>query len=97
MHSIANRLIPERVGVRLTQRPPETKFPARYAGCTHRYLCLQLSFWASFSILPLYLDAEYLSFFGPLERLYLVYENAIARRPVPQCASHYYVEAVAET
>ena len=49
--------------------------------------------WQEVSVHPFYRGASYLAFARPLQRTYLAYENAIARRDRRSLATHYLIEA----
>jgi SAM-dependent methyltransferase len=70
---------------------PDTKFPTRYDKCTYRALDNTLSNWSSHTIFPLYRGGVYFSFFRPLERLYLTYENWAWRTECRNLATHYLI------
>ncbi|MCA1689240.1 MAG: class I SAM-dependent methyltransferase, partial [Actinobacteria bacterium] len=66
VQSVLNRLIPERLGVRLLRvlldRDPETVFPAHYDRCHHRGLTRMLEPWAAATVTPLYQGGAYFNF-----------------------------------
>lgn len=92
-HAVANRLLPESLAARLTGRAADTKFPAHYDRCWDSALEHDLAAWTSVQIVPLYVGAPYFSFSPALQRVYLAYENAVARGPRRNLASHYLVQA----
>lgn len=95
--AIANRVLPERVGVRLMQlllhREPETVFRAYYDGCWHGGLERRLASWSRVEIEPFYLGAQYFSFSPLLQRLYVRYEDWALRGAHRNLATHYLVDA----
>jgi SAM-dependent methyltransferase len=76
---------------RLLHQDPDTKFPTRYDKCHDRALNHALGNWGSYEVLPQYRGGVYFSFFRPLERLYLVYENWICRTGRRNLATHYLI------
>jgi SAM-dependent methyltransferase len=97
--SVANRVIPDRVGHALVTktmgRQPEKDpvFQAHYDRCSASGLREVMSDWTSVEIRPFYRAATYFEFFTPLKRAYLAYENFIARRNVENLATHYLIVA----
>jgi hypothetical protein len=71
----------------------EQKFPTRYDRCTERSIRSMLAAWSSVEIVPYYRAAPYFGMARPVQRLYLVYENAVARRNVTALATHYLIIA----
>ena len=99
--ALAARGIPYRASTQLQQRllgsAPEDKFPTRYDGCSDRSLRRLLADggWAAWEVVPRYRAANYLSFFRPLQRVYVSYESWAARGPRANLATHYIVDAIA--
>jgi hypothetical protein len=95
--AIVSRALPHRVRVKAMRRllgsPAEEKFPTRYDGCHVAALERHLQQWESFEILPFYRGAGYFGFSRPLQRLYLCYEDLIARRDRRELATHYLLVA----
>jgi SAM-dependent methyltransferase len=98
-YALAARVIPFRASTGLQRRllgvEPADKFPTRYDGCTDRALrsLLRAGGWRRCEIVPLYKGAGYLRFSQHLQRAYLRYENWAERRPCPNLATHYLVDA----
>jgi SAM-dependent methyltransferase len=94
---LINRVVPQRLGCwameHLLGRPPETVFPAYYHRCWYRALTSMLSSWQSFEIVPRYVGAGYFRFSRVLQRLYLAYEDRVARER-PNLATHYVIATV---
>lgn len=95
-HSIANRVVAHRFAARIversTGRAADTVFPARYDQCWYSALCSALESWSTYSVTPLYLDANYFAFSGLAQRLYLRYEGWAMKHP--NLASHYIIDAI---
>lgn len=93
--ALTSRLLGPRLAsaalTRLTDREPENAFPAMYDRCYHGALARMGRSWTRFEILPIYQNAEYLAFARPLQALYLIYEEAIARRDLRDLATHYVI------
>jgi SAM-dependent methyltransferase len=91
--ALAARVVPHRIRVRVMSRylghPEEIKFPTRFDRCYARALERMLADWSSVEILPFYRGATYLSMSRTLQRAYLLYEGALARRDVRDLATHY--------
>lgn len=94
---VINSVIPQRLGVwameKLIGRPPDTVFPAYYHRCWYGAMDRMLSGWSAREIRPLYRGASYLSFSGPLQRLYVGYENWAANGDHRNLATHYLLAA----
>jgi hypothetical protein len=95
--AIVSRALPHRMRVRAMRRllgsPAEEKFPTHYDGCHVAALERHLRRWESFEIVPFYRGAGYFAFSRPLQRLYLAYEDVIARRDRRELATHYLLVA----
>lgn len=95
--AILSRVLPRRISVQamdsLLDIEPESRFPTHYDRCFYSALAALLTDWASWEIIPRYKGGRYFRFFRPLERAYLAYETAIARREVRNLATHYVVSA----
>ena len=97
--AVANRLIPNRAGSKIVDRIMHRTaanmpvFPAFYDRCYYSPLRRMLASWTEFTITPLFGGAGYFRVAPPIQRLYLEYENVIARRPVKNLATHYLVVA----
>ena len=95
--AIANRLLPQRLGVsfmeRFLGRERDSVFRAHYDHCWDTALRRLLADWEDVEIEPFYVAARYFSFAPPLVDLYLRYENWAARAPHPNLATHYLVSA----
>jgi len=93
--ALMSRIIPHRVSVRLMERllgiEPETKFQTQFDRCYHRALQRLLSDWQAHEIVPRYNSGGYFAFSGSLLRLYLVYENWLARTNRRNLATHYLI------
>lgn len=87
------RVVPHRARVwamaRFLGHPEEIKFPTYYDRCWASALERILAEWSSVTILPYYRGAVYFAFSRPLQRMYLGYESALARRNVRNLATHY--------
>lgn len=101
IYAIAARIIPYRISTPLQARmlgiEPRDKFPTHYDGCTDRQLrrLLREGGWSSWEIEPRYKAGGYLRFSHVLQSGYLRYEDWAARRPYPNLATHYILEAAA--
>jgi SAM-dependent methyltransferase len=97
LFAVANRLVPQRLGVRLMgatlDRDPNTVFPARYDRATMNGLRVALGGWTRAEIVPRYRGAGYLCAFPRLQALYLVYEDWACDSHHPDLATHYLVFA----
>ena len=95
--AVANRLLPQHVGVRFMERflgrEPESVFRAHYDRCWDGALRRLLARWDDVQIEPFYLAARYFSFAPPLVDLYLRYENWAERGRHRNLATHYLVSA----
>lgn len=91
------RVVPHRLRVRAMARylghKEEQKFPTRYDRCTERSIRAMLTGWSSVEIVPYYRAAPYFGMARPVQRLYLVYENAVAVRNLTGLATHYLIVA----
>jgi SAM-dependent methyltransferase len=88
-HSISRRLMQRLLGAR-----PEEKFPTRYDRCSASALEPLLAGWSQHGIIPRFKGGVYFSFFRPLERAYLAYENWAERSGRVNLATHYVIWAV---
>ena len=85
---VINRVLPHWLGARIVDRTMKRTennvpvFPAYYDRCTSKALEPLFSNWSEAEISPLFNGAGYFSFFPPLQRVYLSYENAIHARRV---------------
>ncbi|MEA2355228.1 MAG: hypothetical protein QOD61_1357 [Solirubrobacteraceae bacterium] len=97
VQSVLNRLIPERLGVRLLggllDRDPETVFPAHYDRCHHRGLTGLLAPWADATVTPLYQGGAYFNFSPALRRIYFAYEDWALGAGRADLATHYLILA----
>ena len=95
--ALLSRMIPHKGRVwlmeRLLDHPRELKFPTRYDRCHARALDQLLAEWSDVELIPFYRAATYFSMARPLQRAYLVYEDAIARHTVRDLATHYLIVA----
>lgn len=95
--ALINRAIPHALAAaalrQLLDRDPETIFPARYDACTYTGLTRVLKDWSRVRIEPRFAGAGYLGFSRPLQRLYLLAEDRLARGNHPDLATHYLVVA----
>ena len=95
--SLVARLVPHRVRVwamaRFLGHPEEMKFPTYYDRSWATALEGMLAGWSSVVLRPYYRGAVYFAFSPPLQRLYLRYESAVARRNVRNLATHYLLVA----
>lgn len=87
-HAAANRMLPEALGVRLLDRPPDSKFPAVYDHCWPSALRGAMTEWSDLEIVPLFLGAHYFARWPLLQHLFLRYENWAQRSYREQLASH---------
>jgi len=96
--ALMSRIIPHRVSVRLMKGllgiEPETRFETRFDHCYHRALERLLSGWQAHEIVTRYNAGGYFAFSRPLLRLYLVYENWLARTNRRNLATHYIIVGV---
>jgi SAM-dependent methyltransferase len=96
--ALLSRFMPHRLRVyamaRLIKSDPDTKFPTVYDRCYASALERVLEGFADFTILPRYKAAVYFSFWRPLERLYLAYENLLEATDRRDLATHYVVVAI---
>jgi hypothetical protein len=98
-YSVANRLLPDRVGAPLAARIGRREhfdrpvFPARYDQCSAGALRRLFASWSGVEIRAFYRGALYFRFSRPLMRLYLRYEDAACRRRWQNLATHYLVVA----
>jgi SAM-dependent methyltransferase len=95
--SVLAKVMPHRLRVRVMARllghREEEKFPTRYDRCTAKAIRSMLSGWSSLDIVPFYRGAPYFGMSRALQRLYLVYEDAVARRNAVNLATHYLIVA----
>jgi 2-polyprenyl-6-hydroxyphenyl methylase/3-demethylubiquinone-9 3-methyltransferase len=97
LFAIAARLMPHRARVRVLSRllhePMQEKFPTRYDRCWAAALERLLTPWAEYELVSFYRGASYLTPLRPIQRAYLVYESALARRDARNFATHYLIIA----
>jgi SAM-dependent methyltransferase len=97
--SIANRLLPASVKLpameRLIDRSADSVFAAHYDRAWHSALepILAEADWAEWEILPEYSGAHYLRFSGPLQALYIGYEEWLFQRRHAKLATNYLIDA----
>lgn len=95
--ALANRLVPDRLGRQIaayvTQREPETVFPAYYRNCSYDGLTSILSAWSRVEIHPQYRGEIYFRFSRTAHRMYLAYESWTAATQRRNLATHYFVVA----
>ncbi len=98
LFGLINQVLPQALAVwvlrKATRRSPESIFPAHYHHCWASKLERMVSSCSEREVRPLYLGADYFTFFSPLARLYLVYEDRAMRGGHRNLASHYLVTAV---
>ena len=98
LFGLINQVLPQALAVwvlrKATRRSPESIFPAHYHHCWASKLERMVSSCSEREVRPLYLGADYFTFFSPLARLYLVYEDRALRGGHRNLASHYLVTAV---
>ncbi len=96
--SMLNRVVPPKmknwVLYKIHQRPEDDIFPAYYDKCWHGALEKTFSDWSDVQIKPYYTGGGYLNFSVPMFKLYLQYEDWVARNNHRNLASHYFVRAV---
>lgn len=96
--ALMSRALPHRASVRLMKVllgiEPETRFRTRFDRCYHRALEQLLAGWQAYEIVPRYNSGGYFTFSRPLLRLYLVYENWLARTNRRNLATHYIIVGV---
>ncbi|MPZ47977.1 MAG: methyltransferase domain-containing protein [Dehalococcoidia bacterium] len=94
---LINQLVPASFGVWLLKhlkgRDPATVFPAYYHHCWYNAVRSSMSAWSGVEVVPRYKAADYLRFFRPLQKAYLVYENWTANGRHPNLATHYLVDS----
>ena len=88
-YPVANRLMKRLMGSQEGE-----KFPTRYDGCTAKALEPLLARWSEHGTVPRYKAGAYVRFFGPLERVYIEYENWVERTGRVKLATHYVIWAV---
>jgi SAM-dependent methyltransferase len=88
VHALFNRILPERVGATLLERPPDTKFVAIYDHCWPNALRTAMVRWSDVEVVPLFLGAHYFGRWPRLQQAYLRYENWAERRQREHLASH---------
>jgi hypothetical protein len=97
LFALLARLLPHRARVwgmtRLLDEPAHEKFPVRYDGCSAGALERLLGRFSSHEVVPFYRGASYLSPLRPIQRVYLVYESALARWDARNLATHYLIIA----
>ncbi|MDA0182368.1 class I SAM-dependent methyltransferase [Solirubrobacter phytolaccae] len=98
--AIVNRLLPDRLGhtvvSKIMRRPSDglhPVFPAYYDRCYASALERMFAGWSHVSIEPHFRGAVYFHFSAALQRAYLAYESAAARRGLDNLATHYFVVA----
>ena len=98
LFGLINQVLPQALAVwvlrKATRRSPESIFPAHYHHCWASRLERMVAGCSEHEVRPLYLGADYFTFFSPLARLYLLYENRAMRGGHRNLASHYLVTAV---
>jgi SAM-dependent methyltransferase len=96
--ALLSRIVPHRLSVKIMDEflgiEPDTRFPTEFHKCYHRPLDRLLSSWEAHEIVPRYKAGRYFYFCRPLLRLYLIYENWIARAEMRNLATHYIVVGV---
>ena len=97
LFAVIARLLPHRARVWALARslgaPSQEKFPTRYDDCSARALERLLAPWSTREVLSFYRGASYLTPLRPIQRAYLVYESALARRDARNLATHYLIIA----
>jgi hypothetical protein len=97
LFGLVNRFVPHSLGrfamEKLLDRRPDSVFPAYYHHCWNGKIQELLSPWGQRQVVPRYLGAGYLSFFRPLQYLYLIFEEWAIRGGHANLATHYLVEA----
>jgi SAM-dependent methyltransferase len=97
VYALGNRVLPPRVGRRLThhlmRRPIDTIFPAYYDRCDARQLPDAFADWDSLEVIPFWRGADYFARLPPLLGAYLRYEDWSARNSRDNLATHYCVTA----
>jgi SAM-dependent methyltransferase len=95
--ALAARALPHAARVRLMRRllgsPAEEKFPTHYDRCWASALDRALAGWSWHALHPHYRGASYLTMSRAATRLYLAYEDVVARMAVRNLATHYLVLA----
>ncbi len=95
--AVANRAVPQSVAKLamkyLIGRDPESVFPARYDSCTYSGLSRIFAGWSTVRIVSRYRGAGYLDFVPPIQRVYLEFEDMMARGHHLDLATHYLVVA----
>lgn len=93
----AARVVPHRVRSvamsRLLGSAAEEKFPTQFDRCHASAIEAMTAGWSSVELVPFYRGAAYLSFARPLQRGYLLYEDAVARHDWQGLATHYLLVA----
>jgi SAM-dependent methyltransferase len=91
--ALASSVMPHRARVwamaRFLGHAEELKFPTHFDHCYARALTKLMSGWQSSELIAFYRGAPYFSMARPLQRLYLGYEDLIARRGIESLATHY--------
>jgi SAM-dependent methyltransferase len=91
--ALIGRALPDRARhhalTRTLGHPAEEKFPLSRGTRTASTLERQLRRWRRTEIIPFYRGATYFSPLRPLQRAYLSYESALARRQLRNFATHY--------
>ncbi|HWF56521.1 MAG TPA: class I SAM-dependent methyltransferase [Solirubrobacteraceae bacterium] len=95
--AVLARVMPHKLRVwamaRFLGHKEEQKFPTHFDRCTEKAIRSMLAGWSSVEIVTHYRGAPYFSMWGPLRRLYLLYEDAIARRDAVNLGTHYLIIA----
>jgi SAM-dependent methyltransferase len=95
--SLIGRALPHRarrlVLTHALGHPAEEKFPLASGVRTASSLERALARWRRSEIIPFYRGATYFSPLRPVQRAYLVYESALARRQLRNFATHYLIIA----
>jgi SAM-dependent methyltransferase len=95
--AVLARVVPHKLRVwamaRFLGHQQEQKFPTRFDRCTEKAIRGMLAGWSSTEIVSHYRGAPYFSMSRPLQRCYLLYEDAIARRDAGNLATHYLIIA----
>lgn len=96
--ALISRVVPYRVSVRLMECllgiSPETRFQTQFDRCYYGALKRLLSGWQCHEIVPRYRAGRYFAFSNSLLRMYLAYENWLARTGRLNLATHYIIVGV---
>jgi SAM-dependent methyltransferase len=97
LFAVISQLLPHRARVwamtRWLGEPAEEKFPTHYDDCSADRLRRLLAPWSTDEVLSFYRGASYLTPLRPIQRAYLAYESALARRDARNFATHYLIIA----